>query len=115
MSGDIEAYEEAVAIDDINATDNFGRPAIFYAVSNNRVKLTLDLLARGAVVSIRSPGGYNVFSRVSSRTDPHIVRALLDSGADPSDVDGKGTTLLSMLRPGNHYEEVRRLLTEHAP
>jgi uncharacterized protein len=74
------------------------------------------MLARGLNVNAQFGDGQTVLMVVARRSDAHLVRLLLESGADPSLVDRQGRTAVDWAREREdaHRDEVVSMLEAYA-
>jgi ankyrin repeat protein len=102
------------------AKPNLGDVGFSRAVFQGNVEIVKALLEAGAEVKNSGNavfpgfGGSEpilVFACFSYNADPHIVKMLLDRGADPAAKSQQGRTPLELARERG-YEEVARLLVQ---
>ena len=79
---------------DVNARDNNGRTAIWYAAILENTGLITLLLEHGADVNARDNEGRTALMHASDLCRTWNIRALLDAGADPNIQDKHGRTAL---------------------
>ena len=80
---------------DPNARDDFGQTALYRAVLQSAAAATITLLEAGADPNARGNEGWlPLLTWVVSGTDPAILTALLDAGADIEARDSAGGTAL---------------------
>lgn len=93
LSGDVAALDRLLAVNPslANRPDENGGTPLMHAVSANRYAIVADLLARGANVNARGPGGGTALMDAS---DAAAIRLLVAHGADLNARDRHGHTAL---------------------
>jgi uncharacterized protein len=99
-----EALVEAGA--DVNAVDNYGQAALSSNVSNKRVALVKWLLSHGAGVE------RGCLHTACLESNPEIVAALLEAGADPNERTEHELTPLMYVSASKRAPDVIKLLLD---
>jgi ankyrin repeat protein len=99
----------AAAGADVNDAGTSGETPLIRAASN--LDAMLELLKRGADVHIPNREGETAISRA---TNPKVIQALLDHGADPNEVSSSGATPLMLAVQRNDSASAAILLKHKA-
>ncbi|KAH7375683.1 hypothetical protein B0T11DRAFT_345696 [Plectosphaerella cucumerina] len=95
---------------EIEARDNSGRTPLSWTAGGSSKDNVLLLLEKGAKIETRDKSGRNLLSWASSFDyTPIVLRALLESGADPTSLDFEGKSPLDWAKKSAHPEKVRLL------
>ncbi len=96
LDGLVEYYLDRQA--DINAQDNYGITALYYAVYlNSDEKMIKLLLRRGADINIQDNQGKTVLHHaIEENMDDDMIKLLLEHGADINIQDNQGKTPLDL-------------------
>jgi ankyrin repeat protein len=92
----------------INSQDNYGRTALIYSSSANKLEIVKELIKAGADINLENKNGGTAMS-VTDNFD--IIKALIDAGADINYKDNNGNTKIYLAAMDEKYELVKSLLT----
>jgi hypothetical protein len=111
LEGETETVERLFETrTDVNETDDEGRTALMFAVTNIHRDTAKRLLEHGADVNAVANDGSTALILAASAGDAKIVRDLLSEGADPSArFTQTGKTALMVAKEKNFTEIVRLL------
>ena len=79
---------------DVNATDERGNPALFWAILEGSPEIVRVLVDAGADVDAKDSRGNPMLLLAMYEDDPEILRILVDAGADVNATDGDGRPML---------------------
>ncbi|MBM3202398.1 ankyrin repeat domain-containing protein [Candidatus Woesearchaeota archaeon] len=80
------------------------------AASEGRIERLVNLLAEGADVNFKSPGGRTSLMIAATAGNIRIIRKLLAFGADPNLADNRGVTAIMDAAAHGHEEAVKTLI-----
>lgn len=86
-----------------------GHNALMYAVLNQNLEITLNLLDRGADINATDDMGNNAFMYAIDSGDEGVVKLLLQKGADVHTANWSGVTPLMYASADNHGNIVKLL------
>jgi len=105
-SGDIELTRNLINSGaDVNATDQNGKTALFYALKSSGEaarEVTQLLLAAGAKANVADRDGYTLLMRAATNGEIGVVRLLLKAGANPNIKNPVGDTAVSLANREGH-------------
>ena len=99
---------------DVNAKDNDGYTALYWASQNGRTEIVAMLLDAGADVNAKDNNGWTALIRASQKGHTEIVSMLLEKGADVNAKNNNGWTALTKAIWNEHPEIVGMLLENGA-
>ncbi len=95
---------------DVNETDNEGRTALMFAVTNMHRDSANVLLEHGADVNLKANDGCTALMLAASSGESDLARALLSKGADvTAKFRESGKTALDLAKERGHTEIVELL------
>ena len=89
--------------------NNWG--ALHYAVFNGHDQLARELIARGAEVNARSPNGSTPLMLAAREGREDMIKALLESGADPRSKNDWGDNALTLAMRYDHFRAGKMIST----
>ena len=99
---------------DMHVCDKSGKTPLHFAAAYDHIDVVRMLLEHNVAVNSQDDQGSTplLFALQKGNINPHLLRLLLDRGADARMCDCSGKTALHMAAVDDHYEAVRILL-EH--
>ena len=99
---------------DVHVCDTSGKTPLHFAAANEHIDVVRMLLEHNVAVNSRDDQTSTplLFALQKGNLNPHVLRLLLDRGADACMCDGSGKTPLHLAAADGHYEAVQILL-EH--
>lgn len=97
-------------VSNVNTTEADGTTALHYAVRNNDIDMTRQLLRKKADVNVRTRYGVTPIYLAAQNGSAEVLSLLLKAGANPNELYREGETVLHTAARTGEYKSVELLL-----